>query len=296
MSAKLATPEPRPVPSWVKADADPAQEVAALLRRHRAELAAAHAETDAARSRTDALALAVAEVLAKKQRSLPKAEFRAFRDLLEAQRFELLTHAGKPLTPELEEALDIIEWQEAEAPAALPGADPAAGPVGPGDWVAEAFEPEIRFEGRLLRRAKVVCLRVEKPPQADDASPQDRADGAAPAGGGSGASVGGEPSTDELPTVAGARVQGGAAGADSPAEPAAGPSAGQRAASPQAPRGPEAPGAAGPAGEAATESEAAASGPSKPPGRWRRIWAALTGRDIENTTPNNTEGDRHEDQ
>jgi hypothetical protein len=144
---------------------DPPQAVAELLRRHQAELAAARADAAAGWDRADSLAAAVGLTLARKRAALSPADFRVLGDLLQAEGIEVLTHVGEPLTAELDESADVVEW-----------GDPASAP-GPGDWVAEAYEPEIRFEGRLARRAKLCCVRGPDRPEADapPTSPPDSA-------------------------------------------------------------------------------------------------------------------------
>jgi hypothetical protein len=163
-------PQPRPLPSWLRRAVDPPQAVAELLRRHQGELAAARADAAAGWDRADSLAAAVGLTLARKRAALGPADFRVLGDLLQAERIEVLTHVGEPLTPELDESADVVEW-----------GDPASAP-GPGDWVAEAYEPEIRFEGRLVRRAKLCCVRGPDRPEADTppTSPPDAAPTAPP--------------------------------------------------------------------------------------------------------------------
>lgn len=67
--------------------------------------------------------------------------FEAFRDL----GAEMITHVGEPLEGDLEELADVVEWID------------AADGVAPG-CVAEAFEPEIRLDGEIVHRAKLVCV------------------------------------------------------------------------------------------------------------------------------------------
>ncbi|MDR1426657.1 MAG: hypothetical protein LBJ08_02720 [Bifidobacteriaceae bacterium] len=161
-AAKL--PQPRPVPSWVRPGVAPDQAMADLLRRHRDEQAAAAAATEAAWARADALAAHVGMTLTRKQAAMSAAEFRVLGDLLEAEHIEVLNHVGEPLTPELEEFADIVEWVDDDGPP--DSIDPALE-----EWVAEAFEPEIRFEGRLVHRAVLSCAR-RKDPAGDKEAPE----------------------------------------------------------------------------------------------------------------------------
>jgi hypothetical protein len=210
---------------------DPPQAVAELLRRHRAALEAAAAETARAQGRAESLAAAVGLALATKQAAMDPQEFRVLGDLLVDQGIEVITHVGEPLTAELEESADILSWEE------------DGSPLGPGDWVSEAFEPEIRFEGRLARRAKLICARgAEAEPEPEPGADAPQAAEAA--------------QTAEAAEAAGAEEAPGAAEAAWP--------------------------------EAASQPEPAASEPAAPParrpGRWRRAWAALTGRDATEDT------------
>jgi hypothetical protein len=159
-AAPLATwPEPRPVPSWLRPDGTPEQAVADLLRRHRSELAAAQAEAAAWRHRADALAEAVGLALSKKRAALRPEQFRSLAELLASQSIVLIERAGSPLTPEIEEVCDIVARTPADAAAS------------PGAFVAEDFEPEIRFEGRLVHRARLCIAHPPAPPAAKPAPP-----------------------------------------------------------------------------------------------------------------------------
>ncbi len=134
--------EPRPIPSWVKGQL-PTQAMADLLRRQKLQLAAAQSQTAAAQREACDLAEAVGLALWKKRASADPAQFRTLHDALAASGVELIDHVGQPVAGELEEMADIIDWVD------------AGQGVAPG-MVAEAFEPEIRFNGRLAHRARLV--------------------------------------------------------------------------------------------------------------------------------------------
>ncbi len=134
--------EPRPVPTWVKGQL-PTQAMADLLRRHRQQLAEAQAQTAAAQRQACDLAEAVGLALWKKRATTDPAQWRTLFDALSANGVELIDHVGQPVAGDLEEMADIIDWVE-EAEGVAPGA------------VVEAFEPEIRLNGRLAHRARLI--------------------------------------------------------------------------------------------------------------------------------------------
>lgn len=144
-------PELREVPSWLERGQQPAQAVAGLLRRHRTVLAEANAETARARQQAGRVVEAVGLALYKKRGtpSWPELRvlFEAFRDV----GAEFVTHVGEPFEGDLEELADVLEWL-----------DSAEG-IAPG-CVAEAFEPEIRLNGMVVHRAKLICVLEEPVP------------------------------------------------------------------------------------------------------------------------------------
>jgi hypothetical protein len=142
--------------------------MADLLRRHRAELAEARTATVAAQARADALAAALALTVAKRIAAMPAADARLWTDLLTGQRIEIVSHVGETLTPELEAAVDIVTWVDDAGPA-------------PGEHVTEAFEPEVRVEGRTVHRAKLCCARALAPVPTDPGTPVNPPDAAASA-------------------------------------------------------------------------------------------------------------------
>lgn len=97
------------------------------------------------RKRADAVVAAVALQVYRRQ-AKDDPFVRGLAELLAERKVETITYAGEPLTPELELAVDILEW--------LPPEDNLT------ECVAEAIEPEIRYDGRILHRAKLSCRRA----------------------------------------------------------------------------------------------------------------------------------------
>ena len=142
-------PEPQPVPDWITGKL-PAQAMADLLRRHKAELAQADQQLAQAQKRMDKMAARLGLAVWKKRGAANAQEFRLFWDVLEESGIELVDHVGRPVAGELEEMADIIDWVE------------SADGIEPG-CVAEAFEPEILVDGRLAHRAKLVGVLETEP-------------------------------------------------------------------------------------------------------------------------------------
>lgn len=145
-------PQPRPLPPQLTT-ISPTQAVAGLMRRHASELAAERENTAAVAKQGGELAELVGLVCFRKRATPQAAEFRRLEEALVTHGVEMITHLGEPLTDKLAEMVDVIDW--------IPGADG----IDPG-CVAEAFEPEIRWHGRLVHRARVVC-RLEDEPDTD---------------------------------------------------------------------------------------------------------------------------------
>jgi len=148
----------RELPDWLKKGQQPIQAVAKLLIRHRDALAAARKETEAARRRAEELAEVLGLALYRKHAAHNASEFRVLFDALRVAGIESITHVGEPFAGELEESADVMDWVD------------AADGIGAG-CVAEAFEPEIRIDGRLAHRAKLICVK-EAPP--NDGPPDPR--------------------------------------------------------------------------------------------------------------------------
>jgi len=140
-------PEKRAVPAFVKKV--PAQTVVLeLMKTGAAERSTLRQEIEAERKRADSLATAFAlQVYRKRGSDDPFVHM--LSDLMAEYKVETVTYEGEPLTPELETAADIVEW--------LPAGDNDA------ECVVEAIEPEIRFQGRILHRAKLSCRKAPEP-------------------------------------------------------------------------------------------------------------------------------------
>lgn len=141
-------PELREVPPWLKRDQQPTQAVADLLLRQKEDLAAAKREAEQVRKQAEEMARVFGLALYRKRGAPDTAPFRTLFDALQTLGIELVTHVGELFEGDLEELADVVEW-----------IDPTEG-IAPGS-VGEAFEPEIRFRGRLIHRAKLVCALDE---------------------------------------------------------------------------------------------------------------------------------------
>lgn len=87
-------------------------------------------------------------LLVHKKRFSPDDPFvQSFRQLLKSEGITLITYAGEVVTEQLEEDTDIVEWLPAEGNAV--------------EQVIDALEPEIRWRGRVLHRAKLSCRMAE---------------------------------------------------------------------------------------------------------------------------------------
>ena len=136
-------PEKRAVPAFVKKT--PAQSVLLeLMKSGEAERETSCQNLEREQKRADQLAVALALQVYRKRAS-DDVLVRALTALLADMQVQLLTYAGETLSPELENGADIIEW--------LPAEDNEA------ECVVEAIEPEIRWQGRILHRAKLSCRK-----------------------------------------------------------------------------------------------------------------------------------------
>ena len=154
-------PEKRPVPSFVrKMSAKDA--LLELMKSGAAEREALERALARERKRADDLAVSLALQVYRKRGS-EDANIRALLALLADRRIQLLTYEGQALTPELERAADIVEWLPAEGNET--------------ECVAEAIEPEIRDQERILHRAKLSCRKAPEAAEnpADQQSPADQA-------------------------------------------------------------------------------------------------------------------------
>ena len=133
-------PASRPLPPWVKGQL-PTQAMADLLRAQRQELASAEERLAGAEKASLKLAEAFALALWKKRGDAK--DLRILFEALASAGVELLDHIGEEIADELVEMADIIDWVDA-AEGITPGC------------VAEAFEPEVRLNGRLAHRAKLI--------------------------------------------------------------------------------------------------------------------------------------------
>lgn len=153
-------PDQREVPVWLKQGQQPTQAVAELIRKRKVALAAARNEVDDARGQTAEVVELFGLALYKKLGAANASEFRTLFDTLTAVGAELVTHVGERFEGELEELADVVDWVEA-----VEGIAPGC--------VAEAFEPEVRLNGKLIHRAKLICTTedvVTQAPQDADAT------------------------------------------------------------------------------------------------------------------------------
>ena len=147
-------PEKRAVPDFVRVQSQ--EELALKLLRQRQELDEAHREeVRALEKRLDRMAEQLAIITHKKRFTEKDPLVLSLRQLLKREGIELVTYAGEPVTEELEDQADIVEW--------LPATDD------PEDRVVDALEPEVHFQGRLLHRAKLSCrMGAQEPEEAPE--------------------------------------------------------------------------------------------------------------------------------
>jgi hypothetical protein len=174
-------PEQRELPEWLKKGQQSTQAVADLLRRQKAALAAVRRETEEARKQTAELTEAFGLALYRKRDAPNASEFRTLFDALQTSGVELITYVGEPFVGDLEELADVVDW-----------IDSAEG-IPPGS-IAEAFEPEIRLGGRLIHRAKLICVLEQ--PAADE--PQNARSDASIDNDGQNADPSAQPSTEPV--------------------------------------------------------------------------------------------------
>lgn len=150
-------PEKRAVPDFVRAQTQ--EELAVKLLRQRQESEEAHRkELRALEKRLDRMAEQLAIITHKKRSEEKDPLVRSLRQLLKREGIELVTYAGEPVTEELEEQADIVEWLPA-------GEDPE-------DRVVDALEPEVHFQGRVLHRAKLSCRMGAQEPEEEVPEPE----------------------------------------------------------------------------------------------------------------------------
>ena len=130
----------KPLPDWVKGTL-PTQGMADLLRASRH--AAVEADERLAAADRRALTLAETFALALWKKRADAKELRILFDALTSAGVEYVDHLGEEIDAELEEMADIIDWVDAAE-----GIEPGC--------VAEAFEPEVRLNGVLAHRAKLI--------------------------------------------------------------------------------------------------------------------------------------------
>ncbi|MGB7962560.1 MAG: hypothetical protein WCF12_06310 [Propionicimonas sp.] len=119
--------------------------MAELLRRQKVALSAAEARAAEALKQAGKIGEVFGLALYRKRGAANSSEFRTLFDALQTVGAELITHVGEPLDGHLEELADVVDWVG------------SAEGISPG-CVAEAFEPEIRLNGRLVHRAKLICV------------------------------------------------------------------------------------------------------------------------------------------
>jgi hypothetical protein len=206
--------------------------MAELLRRHRTELADTQAAVE--RERRAAADLAEAFALTTWRKFPPQAgdAGKVFWQVLAEAGVEVVTWLGHPVE-DVEADADIVGWTD-QAQAVPPGC------------VAETFEPELRFGGRIIHRAKLIGVRLEAP---QDDAPQDDV-------------LHETPCPDEAPVPDAEPIT--SAGEDSPAV----------AVVPAAPTDIPPPDE----GPTLTPAEATPSPASRPSGTLRRWWYGLTHR------------------
>jgi len=137
-------PEKRAVPSFVRKV--PAQSIVLeLMKAYETERDTSTQKYLQEQKRADELAVSLALQVYRKRGS-DDAFVRSLAALLADCHVQMLTYEGEALTPELESAADIIEWLPADGNTV--------------ESIAEAIEPEIRAQERILHRAKLSCRKA----------------------------------------------------------------------------------------------------------------------------------------
>ena len=140
-------PEKRAVPAFVKKS--PAQNVVLeLMKTDASERDTLRQKIEVEQKRTDSIVTAFALQVYRKRGSADPF-VRVLADLIAEYKIEIVTYEGQPVTLELEAAADIVEWLSAEDNDV--------------ECVVEAIEPEIRYQGRILHRAKLSCRKAPEP-------------------------------------------------------------------------------------------------------------------------------------
>ena len=135
--------KPRPLSPQLEENTTPAEQMAKLLRRKRAQEEKLLAQLDAQRKQHLEVLTELALDIHRKRHFEYAASFRTLSAILEKAGVVVKTYEGEPLNDEMRETLNIVQWLPADG--------------NPADRVAEAFEPEIGVCGTLTHRAKLIC-------------------------------------------------------------------------------------------------------------------------------------------
>lgn len=150
-------PEKRAVPAFVK-KIPPQNVVLELMKTDAAERNTLQQKIEAEQKRADSIVTALALQVYRKRNS-DEPFVRALTDLIAEYKVEVITYENEPISPELEATTDIVAW--------LPAEDNDT------ECVAEAIEPEIRCQGRILHRAKLSCRKApEREPEPEPVEPE----------------------------------------------------------------------------------------------------------------------------
>ena len=138
-------PDKRPVPDFVQKQT--AEDLALRQLRQRGALAAERQKAlQNAEKPGDRLAEQLALQVHKKRFTEKDPLVLSLRQLLRSEGISLITYVGEEVTETLEDEADIVEWLP-------PNGDPV-------DRVVDALEPEVRWHGKLLHRAKLSCRQA----------------------------------------------------------------------------------------------------------------------------------------
>ena len=138
-------PDKRPVPDFVQKQT--AEDLALRQLRQRGALAAERQKAlQNAEKPGDRLAEKLALQVHKKRFTEKDPLVLSLRQLLRSEGISLITYVGEEVTETLEDEADIVEWLP-------PNGDPV-------DRVVDALEPEVRWHGKLLHRAKLSCRQA----------------------------------------------------------------------------------------------------------------------------------------
>ena len=143
----------------------PQEQMELLLRRKRAQDEQRIAQMNAERRQFNAVLTDLAVDIHRKRHFDYAQSFQTLSVILEHAGVQVVTYIGQEVTDEMKEDLEIVDWLPANG-------DPL-------DRVVDAFEPEVRINGKITHRAKLICREggdaAEKPaPSGAEGTPAEK--------------------------------------------------------------------------------------------------------------------------